>query len=146
LGRSNSGVAIRPVIGMELFLPVGCLRPQKDGHPGAFLRLAVDGDFSLVRFDDFQGDGQSQPAAFGLGGKEGLENLVPDLRGDSRTGITDLHENPTHLPTGAHGQGAPAHPYIYALSPATSCTAWTFFGSVGKAATSGVTFLFIYLG
>jgi len=46
----------------------------------------------------------------------------------------------------AQGKSIIANPYIYALSLATYCTAWTFFGSVGKAATSGVTFLTIYLG
>jgi sigma-B regulation protein RsbU (phosphoserine phosphatase) len=44
------------------------------------------------------------------------------------------------------GKSIIANPYIYALSLAAYCTAWTFFGSVGKAATSGVTFLTIYLG
>ncbi|MFZ5450855.1 MAG: GAF domain-containing protein [Thermodesulfobacteriota bacterium] len=46
----------------------------------------------------------------------------------------------------ARGRSIIANPYIYALSLAAYCTAWTFFGSVGKAATSGVTFLTIYLG
>ncbi len=36
--------------------------------------------------------------------------------------------------------------WIYALSMAVYCTAWTYFGSVGRAATSGVWFLPIYLG
>ncbi len=35
---------------------------------------------------------------------------------------------------------------IYALSLAVYCTSWTFFGSVGLAATSGLDFLAIYLG
>ncbi len=35
---------------------------------------------------------------------------------------------------------------IYALSLATYCTSWTFFGSVGLASTSGLDFLAIYLG
>ena len=38
------------------------------------------------------------------------------------------------------------HPTIYALSLAVYCTAWTFYGSVGRAAASGVGFLPIYLG
>lgn len=38
------------------------------------------------------------------------------------------------------------NPYIYALSLAVYCTAWTFYGSVGRAASSGVGFLPIYLG
>ncbi len=39
-----------------------------------------------------------------------------------------------------------ANPYIYALSMAVYCTAWTFYGSVGRASVSGVGFLPIYLG
>ena len=39
-----------------------------------------------------------------------------------------------------------ANPYVYALSMAVYCTAWTFYGSVGRAATSGVGFLPVYLG
>src|SRR4029453_9606763 len=35
---------------------------------------------------------------------------------------------------------------IYALSLAVYCTSWTFYGSVGRAATSGIGFLPIYLG
>lgn len=38
------------------------------------------------------------------------------------------------------------NPYIYALSISVYCTAWTFYGSVGKAADSGISFLPIYLG
>jgi Na+/proline symporter/signal transduction histidine kinase len=38
------------------------------------------------------------------------------------------------------------NPYIYALSLAVYCTAWTFYGSVGRAASTGVGFLPIYLG
>lgn len=37
-------------------------------------------------------------------------------------------------------------PYIYALSLAVYCSAWTYYGSVGIAARSGVEFLAIYLG
>ncbi|GMV00421.1 MAG: sensor histidine kinase [Burkholderiaceae bacterium] len=36
--------------------------------------------------------------------------------------------------------------WIYSLSMAVYCTAWTYFGSVGQAATAGVWFLPIYLG
>src|SRR6185436_17857985 len=39
-----------------------------------------------------------------------------------------------------------ANPYIYALSLAVYCTSWTFYGSVGRATTSGIGFLPIYLG
>ena len=39
-----------------------------------------------------------------------------------------------------------SNPYIYALSLAVYCTAWTFYGSVGRAVASGPIFLTIYLG
>ncbi|RKZ68948.1 MAG: histidine kinase, partial [Gammaproteobacteria bacterium] len=39
-----------------------------------------------------------------------------------------------------------ANPYIYSLSIAVYCTSWTFYGSVGRAASSGVGFLPIYIG
>lgn len=38
------------------------------------------------------------------------------------------------------------NPFIYTLSLAVYCSAWTYYGSVGKAATSGIEFLAIYLG
>jgi len=37
-------------------------------------------------------------------------------------------------------------PITYTLSLAVYCTSWTFFGSVGKAATSGIGFLPVYFG
>jgi len=36
--------------------------------------------------------------------------------------------------------------WIYALSLAVYCTAWTYYGSVGRAATHGLEFITIYLG
>ena len=39
-----------------------------------------------------------------------------------------------------------SNPYIYALSLAVYCTAWTFYGSVGRAAASGLGFLPTYIG
>lgn len=44
------------------------------------------------------------------------------------------------------GRSIIANPYIYTLSLAIYCTAWTFYGSVGLAATNGVDFLPVYLG
>ena len=44
------------------------------------------------------------------------------------------------------GRSLIANPYIYTLSIAVYCTAWTFYGSVGRAASTGVGFLPIYLG
>ncbi|MEM8937734.1 MAG: sensor histidine kinase [Bacteroidota bacterium] len=38
------------------------------------------------------------------------------------------------------------NPYIYVLSLAVYCTAWTYYGSVGIASQTGVSFLTIYLG
>jgi len=37
-------------------------------------------------------------------------------------------------------------PLVYTLSIAVYCTAWTFYGSVGRATDSGPSFLLIYLG
>ena len=37
-------------------------------------------------------------------------------------------------------------PSVYALSLAVYCTSWTFFGSVGRASSGGLSFLTIYLG
>ncbi len=37
-------------------------------------------------------------------------------------------------------------PFVYALSLAVYCTSWTFFGSVGLAATTGYDFIPVYLG
>ena len=44
------------------------------------------------------------------------------------------------------GRSIVGNPYIYSLSIAVYCTSWTFYGSVGKAATTGIDFLMIYLG
>jgi len=44
------------------------------------------------------------------------------------------------------GRSVVDNPYIYTLSIAAYCTSWTFYGSVGKAATSGIDFILIYLG
>ncbi len=38
------------------------------------------------------------------------------------------------------------NPYVYSLSIAVYCTAWTYYGSVGRAASSGINFLPTYLG
>ncbi len=44
------------------------------------------------------------------------------------------------------GRSIISNPYIYTLSIAVYCTAWTFYGSVGRAAETGIGFLPIYLG
>ncbi len=46
----------------------------------------------------------------------------------------------------AQGRSVIANPWTYALSLGVYCTAWTYFGSVGRAATGGIWFLPIYLG
>ena len=51
---------------------------------------------------------------------------------------------PTSAPT--PGRSIIANPYIYSLSLAVYATAWTFYGSVGRAASDGVGFLPIYIG
>ncbi len=44
------------------------------------------------------------------------------------------------------GRSIIGNAWIYALSIAVYCSAWTYFGSVGRAAAAGVWFLPIYLG
>jgi Na+/proline symporter/nitrogen-specific signal transduction histidine kinase len=44
------------------------------------------------------------------------------------------------------GRSVIANPWIYSLSLAVYATAWTFYGSVGRAASDGVGFLPIYVG
>ena len=46
----------------------------------------------------------------------------------------------------AAGRSVIGNAWVYALSMAVYCTAWTYFGSVGRAASGGVWFLPIYLG
>ncbi|MEW5675373.1 sensor histidine kinase [Flavobacterium enshiense] len=38
------------------------------------------------------------------------------------------------------------NPYVYTLSLAVYCTAWTYYGSIGVAAKSGLSYLTVYLG
>ncbi len=44
------------------------------------------------------------------------------------------------------GRSIVASPLVYSMSMAVYCTAWTYYGSVGRAASSGVGFLPVYLG
>lgn len=46
----------------------------------------------------------------------------------------------------AKGRRWSNNPFVYSLSLAVYCTSWTFYGSVGKAATSGLLSLTMYLG
>jgi signal transduction histidine kinase/Na+/proline symporter len=44
------------------------------------------------------------------------------------------------------GQSIISNSFIYALSLGVYCTAWTFYGSVGRATETGVGFLAVYIG
>lgn len=44
------------------------------------------------------------------------------------------------------GRSVIANAWVFALSLAVYCTAWTYFGSVGRAASTGTGFLPVYLG
>ena len=46
----------------------------------------------------------------------------------------------------AKGHSPANNPWVYALSLAVYCTAWTYYGSVGIAASSGMLFLTVYIG
>ncbi|MEM9833408.1 MAG: ATP-binding protein [Bacteroidota bacterium] len=56
-------------------------------------------------------------------------------------GIAYLGERQTQ-----RGKSLVNNPYVYSLSLAVFCTAWTYYGSVGQAARQGVPFLTTYLG
>ncbi len=51
-----------------------------------------------------------------------------------------------HVAKAGTNPGLISNSYIYSLSIAVYCTSWTYYGSVGRAATSGIGFLPIYLG
>jgi Na+/proline symporter len=44
------------------------------------------------------------------------------------------------------GRALANHPFTYALALSVYCTTWTYYGSVGRAATGGMGFLPVYLG
>ncbi len=44
------------------------------------------------------------------------------------------------------GKSIVSNPYVYALSLSVYVSAWTFYGSIGRAASTGLEFLPIYLG
>src|SRR5512138_262842 len=44
------------------------------------------------------------------------------------------------------GKSLVSNSFVYALSITVYCTSWTYYGSVGRAATSGIDFITIYLG
>ena len=44
------------------------------------------------------------------------------------------------------GRSLVDNPYVFSLSLTVYCTAWTFFGSVGRASTGGLSFIAVYLG
>jgi Na+/proline symporter len=44
------------------------------------------------------------------------------------------------------GRALADHPFTYALALSVYCTTWTYYGSVGRAATGGMGFLPVYLG
>ena len=44
------------------------------------------------------------------------------------------------------GRSLLSNSYVYSLALAVYCTSWTYYGSVGRAATNGLEFLPIYLG
>jgi Na+/proline symporter len=45
-----------------------------------------------------------------------------------------------------YGRRLANHPFTYALGLSVYCTTWTYYGSVGKAATGGMGYLPVYLG
>jgi Na+/proline symporter/signal transduction histidine kinase/CheY-like chemotaxis protein len=60
---------------------------------------------------------------------------------NSTNGGSTNAANPAALPSTGR-----ARPLLYALSLGVFCTSWTFFGSVGLAATTGFDFIPVYIG
>ena len=60
-----------------------------------------------MALDDPVDDGQAQTRALArrLGGEKGLEDLVPDLRGDAATGVGELQDHAFAMPGGTAGDG-----------------------------------------
>lgn len=56
-------------------------------------------------------------------------------------GIAQFADRQKHL-----GKSIVTNPYVYALSLCVYVSAWTFYGSIGRAASTGLEFLPIYLG
>jgi Na+/proline symporter len=56
-------------------------------------------------------------------------------------GIASYADRQKHL-----GRSIVTNPYVYALSLCVYVSAWTFYGSIGRAASTGLEFLPIYLG
>jgi len=56
-------------------------------------------------------------------------------------GIAQYADRQKHL-----GKSIVSNPYVYALSLCVYVSAWTFYGSIGRAASTGLEFLPIYLG
>ncbi len=48
---------------------------------------------ATIRFDDGSADAKSHAGPVGLGGKEGIEDLLRLLRGQPHAGISDGHHN-----------------------------------------------------
>src|SRR5450759_2897963 len=73
---------------------------DSDGDRGAGSRGAADLQASLMRFDDAFDDGQSQAAAFFLGGEKGVEDLIQGLGLNAFAIILEADCSPLTVRTG----------------------------------------------
>ena len=65
--------------------------------------------------DNGLGNGQPQPAALGLGGIEGLEDLIHDVGRNPLTAIADPHQHPVVIPSAGKGQSTPGRHSLDAI-------------------------------
>ena len=65
--------------------------PAGNGEERAALRAVFPRERAAVRFDNAARDGQAHAGPFRLGREEGLEQLIHDSIGKSRTGIAHAH-------------------------------------------------------
>ena len=95
--------------------------------------------------------GAADRAGGGDHGTRGLRGAACSRAGSSssrRSATSGCCSRSPTTPTSAPiaGRSVIANPVIYSLSLAVYATAWTFYGSVGRAASDGVGFLPIYIG
>src|SRR5260370_22040592 len=102
---AGNGLWLQDLPGFELrsFLAAHGIEQawQIDAHASSPARLGVDGQIALMATHDAEDHGQSQarPLSHGLGGEEGVEGLVEDLRSHTGTLIDHIQH---HVVSGWH--------------------------------------------
>lgn len=88
----KKGFAAEDELGLESFCFAEIRLRQPEAEGGAFVFSRINGDGTVVFFDEEAGVVETEARAFveGLGGEEGVENLVEVFGGDAGAGILDF--------------------------------------------------------